>query len=67
MSVDKDSPPGAWAQELERMPWRHSPQIKIEEALALMRRSGLQLEANLLALELTALRAEVERLKGGGK
>lgn len=64
MTIDKDSPPGAWAEEMARMPWRYSQQVKVDEALAAMRRAGLQLEANVLAQELNVLRAELAHLRG---
>ena len=64
MSVDDQSPPGAWRDEMERMPWRYSQQVKVEEALASLRKAGFQLEANLLALEITTLKNEVEALRG---
>lgn len=64
MTIDKDSPPGAWAEEMARMPWRYSQQVKVDEALAAMRRVGLQLEANVLAQELNVLRAELAHLRG---
>lgn len=64
MTIDKDSPPGAWAEEMARMPWRYSQQVKVDEALAAMRRAGLQLEAQVLAQELNVLRAELAHLRG---
>lgn len=64
MTIDKDSPPGAWAEEMARMPWRYSQQVKVDEALTAMRRAGLQLEANVLAQELNVLRAELAHLRG---
>lgn len=67
MTIDKDSPPGAWAEEMARMPWRYSQQVKVDEALAAMRRAGLQLEANVLAQELNVLRAELAHLRGLSK
>jgi len=49
---------------MERMPWRHSQQVKVEEALASMRKAGLKLEANVLAQEISVLKAELEALRG---
>lgn len=63
MVIDNDSPPGAWAEEIARMPWRYSQQVKVDEALAAVRRAGLQLEAQVLAQELSVLRAELEHLR----
>ena len=62
--IDKDSPPGAWKSEMERMPWKYSQQTKLEEALASIRQAGLQYEANLIALEITTLKNEIEALRG---
>ena len=64
MVIDNDSPPGAWAEEMARMPWRYSQQVKVDEALASLRKAGFQLEANLLALEISILRSQLEALRG---
>lgn len=61
--VDNESPPGAWRDEMARMPWRYSQQVKVEEALATIRRAGFMLEANLLAQEINILKAELESLR----
>ena len=61
--IDDQSPPGAWAQELARMPWRFSQQVKVDEALAAMRQAGLALEATILALEIKTLRDELNHLR----
>lgn len=66
MTIDNDSPPGAWRDEMARMPWRYSQQVKVDEALAAVRQAGLQLEAQVLAQELSVLRAELVRLRGAG-
>lgn len=66
MSVDNESPPGAWRDEMARMPWRYSQQVKVDEALAEIRRTGLALEANVLAQEISVLKAEVESLRNKG-
>lgn len=66
MSVDNESPPGAWRDEMARMPWRYSQQVKVDEALAEIRRAGLALEANVLAQEISVLKAEVESLRNKG-
>ena len=64
MPVDNESPPGAWRDEMARMPWRYSQQVKVEEALASIRQAGLKFEANVLALEITTLKNELEALRG---
>ena len=63
MTVDNVSPPGAWKSEMERMPWKYSQQAKVEQALASIRSAGLQLEANVLAMEITTLKSELELLR----
>jgi len=67
MTIDDKSPPGSWATEMERMPWKYSQQVKVEEALASIRRAGFVLEANLLAQEINVLKAELEALRGNGR
>ena len=61
--VDNESPPGAWRDEMERMPWRYSQQVKVNEALASIRKAGFAVEANVLAQEISVLKAEVESLR----
>jgi len=65
MAVDDISPPGAWKDELDRMPWRYSQQVRIDNALAALRQSGFQTEASLLAQEMNVLKAEIEHLRKG--
>lgn len=66
-TVDTESPPGSWKDEMERMPWRYSQQTKIEEALATLRKCGFGIEANLFAQEINVLKAELEALRNSGK
>ena len=63
MTIDNISPAGAWKSEMERMPWKFSQQAKVEQALASIRSAGLQLEANILALEISTLKSELELLR----
>lgn len=63
MTIDDQSPPGSWQREMDMMPWKYSQQVKIEEALASIRRAGFQIEANLLAQEINVLKAEIEALR----
>lgn len=63
MTIDNVSPAGAWKSEMERMPWKFSQQAKVEQALASIRSAGFQLEANVLALEITTLKSELELLR----
>jgi hypothetical protein len=67
MTVDNISPPGSWQREIELQPWKYSQQAKIDEALASIRKSGMALEANLLAQEISVLKAEVEHLRASRK
>lgn len=62
--VDNESPPGSWKDEMDRMPWRFSQQVKVEEALKTIRQSGLWNEATVLALEIKTLRDELEAARG---
>lgn len=64
MAVDNESPPGSWKDEMERMPWRFSQQVKVDEALLTIRKSGLWHEATVLALEIKTLREELEAARG---
>ncbi len=63
MTIDNESPPGAWRDEMARMPWRYSQQVRIEQALAEIRRNGFVNEANTLAQEISVLKAELEHLR----
>lgn len=63
MTIDNESPPGAWRDEMARMPWRYSQQVRIEQALAEIRRNGFVNEANALAQEISVLKAELEHLR----
>lgn len=64
MSVDNDSPPGAWKTEMERMPWKFNQSQKVEWALAQVRMRGMWTEAAILANEINVLKAELEALRG---
>ena len=67
MIIDDVSPPGAWQREMDMMPWKYSQQARIDEALALIRKGGMALEANLLAQEINVLKAELEHLRANRK
>jgi hypothetical protein len=64
--IDTESPPGAWKTEMERMPWRFSQQVKVEQALAAMRQAGLVVEATVLALEIKTLKDELKLVRPNG-
>lgn len=65
MTIDTVSPPGAWKSEMERMPWKYSQEVKVAQALNAIRGAGFLLEANVLALEITTLKHELEALRDG--
>jgi len=60
VSVDNESPPGSWRDELARMPWKYntSQEERVRLALAEIRQRGLWDAAQVLEQEITALRAE---------
>ena len=66
MTVDNQSPPGAWADELKAAPWGYGQERdwRIDNALASIRMRGLWTEASTLANEINALKAEIARLQG---
>jgi hypothetical protein len=65
-TIDDESPPGAWKEEMKAAPWGYgqTQNKKVEDALASMRLRGLWQEASILSLEITTLRREVEALRG---
>jgi hypothetical protein len=64
MTIDNQSPPGAWADELKAAPWAYGQERdwRINNALANVRMRGLWTEASTLANEINALKAEIARL-----
>ena len=64
--IDNESPPGAWKTEMERMPWKYSQQVKVEQALAAVRQAGLVVEATILALEIKTLKDELKSVRPDG-
>jgi len=65
MTIDKISPPGAWANELKAAPWAYgqAKDESVENALAVIRGSGLWRQASILSLEIKRLEAEIARLR----
>ena len=61
--IDNESPPGAWRDEMARMPWKYSQQVKVEQALAAVRQTGLIVEATVLALEIKTIQDELKTLR----
>jgi hypothetical protein len=66
ITVDNQSPPGAWKDEMSAAPWGYgqSQQMLVERSLENIRRAGLSNEATVLTLELLTLRNELEYLSG---
>lgn len=66
VTVDNQSPPGAWKDEMSAAPWGYgqSQQKRVERSLENIRRAGLSDEATVLSLELLTLRNELEYQRG---
>ena len=66
VTIDNQSPPGAWKDEMKAAPWGYgqSQQMLVERSLENIRRAGLSNEATVLTLELLTLRNELEYLSG---
>ena len=62
-TIDNESPPGAWRDEIARMPWKYSQNQKVDWALAELRIRGMWTEASILAQEINVLKAELESLR----
>jgi hypothetical protein len=65
MVTDDVSPPGAWKEELERIPWGYGQKQgdRLSNAFVAMRRAGLADDAMVLEMEIKTLRAELEYLR----
>lgn len=62
--IDKDSPPGAWKEEMARAPWAFGQKARtVEQALITLRQAGYWDEATLLAQEISLMKAEIYQLK----
>jgi len=64
MTIDNESPAGAWANELKAAPWAYGQERdwRIDNALAAIRMRGLWSEASTLVAEINNLKAEIARL-----
>lgn len=64
MTIDNESPAGAWANELKAAPWAYGQERdwRIDNALAAIRMRGLWSEASTLVAEINSLKAEIHRL-----
>ena len=69
MTIDDQSPPGAWKEEMSAAPWGYgqSQQKRVERSLENIRRAGLFDEATVLLLELNTLKTELELLRKSEK
>ena len=67
MTIDNESPAGAWANELKAAPWAYGQERdwRIDNALAAIRMRGLWSEASTLVAEINSLKAEIARLNLG--
>lgn len=65
MTIDNESPAGAWANELKAAPWAYGQERdwRIANALASIRMRGLWSEAATLTAEINSLKAEIHRLQ----
>ena len=65
MTIDNESPAGAWANELKAAPWGYGQERdwRIDNALAAIRMRGLWSEASTLVAEINSLKAEISRLE----
>ena len=66
VTVDDQSPPGAWKEEMRAAPWGYgqTQQKHVEQSLQNIRRAGLFDEARVISLELNTLKSELESLRG---
>jgi hypothetical protein len=64
VTVDNESPPGAWKEEMERMPWKFQQEFKVNTVLSQMRLRGMLKEADIITQEIQTLKAELEALRG---
>jgi hypothetical protein len=60
MVVDNESPAGAWAEELKRMPWGYGQQREpsLEEIYAKLRRGGFSKEVDLIQRYVEMVKAQ---------
>ena len=63
MTIDTESPPGAWANEMKAAPWGYgqSQADRVRWALAEVAQKGLWEAATVLQQEIETLRAELQR------
>lgn len=66
VSIDNESPPGAWAKELARAPWAYGQKQqhdRVAEALQQLRARGLTGIALTLEQEIMTLKATIRSLQ----
>ena len=66
VTIDNQSPPGAWKDEMKAAPWGYgqTQQSQVGRALQNIRRAGLSDEATVISLELLTLMNELEYQRG---
>lgn len=64
-TIDNESPPGSWKNEMDRAPWAFGQKRKIAytDAIALIRLRGMGEEADAVASEIYRLNDEIGRLR----
>jgi len=60
MTIDNESPSGAWKTEMERMPWKFQQEESVGAALSQLRLRGMSKEADILTQKINAQQAELE-------
>lgn len=65
MTIDNESPAGAWANELKAAPWGYGQERdwRITNALANIRMRGLWSEASILAAEISRSRVQCHQCR----
>lgn len=66
MTIDNESPAGAWKEEMKAAPWGYgqSQTHQVNKALVEVRAKGLWIEADVLEREIVTLKRELEALRG---
>ena len=65
MTIDNESPAGAWANELKAAPWGYGQERdqRVESALASIRMRGLWSEASILAAEISRSKVQCHQCR----
>ena len=64
MTIDNESPAGAWKEEMKAAPWGYGQTAdnQVRHALAAVRAKGLWVEAGILEQRIVSLEVEIERV-----